>query len=251
MGTSAQLLDKLIKENLLSLPADLKHNAEKGATTGTVTLAFPYNQGIIMGADRQTSCGGKIWRTNSRKIRQVGKFSAVAGCGTVTMIQLIPEIYEKIIRRMEWELDEELALGIRTTIFWDLMRSIAHQLNFDAMAAFIFAGLDPKRKTGALLDFGPDGSKFGPEKHHLTSGSGYAEADASLIEYFARATPGKTDLETASRAAIKAIWRAGQKDLYVGDPRTQGATLAVIDGKTGFRFLSDEKVNKLIKEVCK
>lgn len=252
MRNAGALSAKLIEENIRSLPANLKHGAGKGATTGTVILAFPYDRGIILGADRQVSMmGRKIWRTNFPKIRQVGDFSAVAMCGTVTMCQWIPEIFETIIGQLETRLGSNLPLSTQTKIFGTLMRGLAHSLEFDAMADFIFAGLDPKEKTGTLLEFGSDGSKYEMEKSHLTNGSGYAEADAVLIEHFAKTESKQTNLKTASLLALKAIMRAAQKDLGVGDARLQSATLATIDAKVGFRLMPDAEVRKLVKEVGK
>lgn len=251
MRNAGAFVSELIQEKIRSLPPDLKLNTAKELMTGTVVLAFPFNKGIILGADRQVSWGlSKIARTNFRKIEQIGEFSAAAMCGAVSTCQLILEIYESIIGRIEMMLENELSLHIRTKIFGDLMRAFANKYEYVG-ANFIFAGLDPKEREGTLLAFSGYGTKLEPEKYHLTDGSGGAEADSSLIEYFSRGTPKKTSLETAMKVALKAILRAGQKDLGVGDPRLYSATLVIIDPKTGCRFVPDEEVRELIKKVVK
>jgi 20S proteasome alpha/beta subunit len=227
----------------------MKSAAKKGANTGTVILAFPYNHGILIGADRQVSWGSrKIWRTNFNKIEQINGFSAIAMCGTVTMCQWILDVYKNILTQLETHVEGTVSLKSQTMVLWRLMRAWAWIMELDCGAAFIFAGLDPRRKEGSILEFGGDGSRFFPEGHYLTNGSGYLEADGVLKDHFASQTPKDTDEKAAIALALKAIRRAAEKDLGVGDPRLQSATIALIDTETGFKYLPEEKIQLAVEK---
>jgi len=251
MKTPGELTIDLIAKSIASLPANLKNANAEAPKTGTVILAFPYSQGILIASDRQVSCGYKVFRTNFPKVFQVDGFAALAVCGGVSTCQWILQIYRQIVSQLKMRIKGDLPLRSQIKVFSQLIRAFASASDLDVGGAFIYAGFDPKRKDAALLQFASDGSVFKPNKYHVTDGSGTLEADAVLIEYFLTHTPENLSLNAAVDLAIKAICRSAENDRGVGHPKLNGATVAVIDVKTGFRYVSDEDVEKSLARIEK
>ena len=253
MKAASEFIDRLIQDKLKVLPPGRSFTGaghKDAPHTGTVVIAYPYNRGILFGADRQVTWGmSKIFRSNFQKIQKVTDFSGVAFCGTVSMCQFIADIYQELMLKLEMRTSGELPLKNQVNIFHRLMRMVAFANDGDAGAAFLFAGLDRKNRQGVLLEFQSGGSLYHPESVYLVSGSGYLEANGILKDFWKKIkSPKEVQEKDAIALALRAITGSAESDVAVGHPELQSSTIALIDAEKGMRFVEQDEILAAIRK---
>lgn len=219
--------------------------------TGTVIMSFLYKDGVMIAADRQVSGWTKIARTNFPKITKISSYSAISFCGSVVMAQAVAKIYADILASIKFRIDEDVSIPGQIKILEGMMQQLGILFDFDIGAMFHFIGIDPKTGKAYLLEFCDDGAALKPDCTVLADGSGGTEARTTLKNFFEANDFKKLEFEEAAKLAIKTVRISAEADAGVGDPRLQSATLAIINAKTGFSFVDQQKVKSLIAEVCK
>lgn len=248
MKRAEEVLDLAIKRAIGAIPHGLNVTKSEGAKTGTVVFCFPYQKGFLIGADRQITWGySKIYRTNFRKIWKINKFAGAAMCGSVSMCQFVLGAFKRVTSEIELRNEETLPLRNQAAIFGKLMRSLYFAFDGqDIGSAFLYVGLDPTRKDVLMLEFDSDASVLPPDKTFLAIGSGQLEAKGVLEESFADMTREKLSEDTAIDIALKVIKRSAEGDIGVGHPLLQSATIALIDVKTGFAFVDQDRIKEAV-----
>ena len=146
---------------------------------GTTVLACRYQDGVVIGGDRQATEGHLIAHRRIRKVYRADRMSAVAVAGTaglaLEMVRLFSvelEHYEKIEGAM-------LSLEGKANFLARLVRSQL-PLAFQGLAVVpLFAGYDRNADQGRVYTFDVVGGRY-EEKEYGAAGSGAVQARAYL-----------------------------------------------------------------------
>ncbi len=195
------------------LPTDGELPAD-AVETGTTVVALTTDDGVVLGADRRASLGGRFV-SNKRvmKIEQVHPTAAMALSGAVGHIQSFTRNLRAEADLYEARRDERMSMGALSTLAGNLLRSAPLHVTP------VLGGLDEEGTAVFSLDGG--GGVMADD--YAATGSGMQLAYGVLErEYDAGAT-----VEEATRTAAQAIESASERDTASGN----GLSLATVTGE--------------------
>ena len=239
-------IEEKVSRAIRAIPQSLRRG-ERALKSGTVIVALKYATGIVIGADRNTIEGHKVFSHKTRKVAKVTPHSAIGGAGLVAMIRLIHDIYHECLFMMQTENGDmpiEAQAKLMRTIFQQLWTLSA---GTPLEAVGIYAGFDPATKKKIILELDEAGADCYRETF-AAIGSGGDEAASILRKYFRTHAPSKLNEESAIELAVEALIEAAE-DVYVSDPRVYPPMLAIID-KSGYRELGGEKITKIARRIA-
>lgn len=211
--------------------------------SNTTVLAFNYNDGAIIAADRRTTAGWDIVSDASIKIKQLTSFSAIGSAGYCHVIDWLEEEMESTCRSFVSQHKRELspdALANR------MKRLLFAWWFFDVMywtediALPILATYDRFLAKPRIFHFSLTGFYMEPEDPPLAGvGCGYEALKGLLGDSWRRGI----GLDSAINLTIRAMIQAGILSAGVSDSRITLPTIAVID-KDGFKWLKQDVILK-------
>lgn len=239
-------VDYLVRERPDLLPAREAMPAPEGVRHATTIAAVAYDGGVVMAGDRRATIGNVIASRHMEKVFATDRYSAVgiagsAGIGLdlVRLFQVELEHYEKIEGAL-LSLDgkaNRLAAMIRANL----------GLAMQGMSVVpLFAGYDPRQRTGRIFSFDITGGRFEEIEHH-TIGSGSVYARGALKKLW---RPG-LDPVSAIRVAMEALYDAADDDSATGGPdlvRHLWPVLYRVDAGGSVR-IPDEELSRVAHDI--
>jgi len=212
--------------------------AQKILQTGTTTIGLVCKEGILLGADKRVTLGGRIVASKKfEKVVMVNNETAVATAGSVSDVQLLVKILKAQLKLMEMRRDRKATVKETVNLLAGLVYNNIRRFSMiPGVTGFLLGGTD---KQGCFLyDIGMDGS-ITQYDDYVTDGSGMMFATGVLEANF------KPDLSAkeASSLVIKALNAAMQRDTATGD----GLDIILVTKKGAQKFLTRE-ITSQIKE---
>lgn len=201
---------------------------ERVKETGTTTLGLVCKEGVVVATERRATMGTMIAHRVTKKLFQIDEHLALTTAGLVGDIQVLARYLSaeaKLYRLMR-----EIPMPVEAAA--TLMANILNQSKFfPYYVQLIIAGYDIEGPHVYSLDAA--GGAI-PDKYAST-GSGSPYVYGVLEDHYRE----DMNLDEAIDLAIRAISAAMKRDSASGD----GIDVAIIT-KEGFRFLTDDEVNK-------
>lgn len=210
----------------------LKEQMQK-LKTGTTTVGIVCKDGIVLAAEKKATLGYLVASKDDIKIVQVMPHIGMTQAGAVGDIQALVRYLKAEATLYELRENKRISVNAAATLLANIMYGGRW---FPYMVQIILAGYDDKGPQLFILH--PDGSKL-EEKKFFSTGSGSPMAFGVLEVLY---KDGLT-VEEAKHIAVKAVKAAVERDIASGG---KGIDVAVID-KNGFKMLSEEEVQKMIK----
>ncbi|MEM5776991.1 MAG: archaeal proteasome endopeptidase complex subunit beta [Candidatus Aenigmatarchaeota archaeon] len=201
--------------------------------TGTTTVGIICKDGVVLAAEKKATLGYLVASKDDVKIVQVMPHIGMTQAGAVGDIQALVRYLKAEATLYELREGRKISVNAAATLLANIMYGGRW---FPYLVQIILAGFDEKGPQLFILH--PDGSKL-EEKKFFSTGSGSPMAFGVLEVLY---KDGIT-IEEGKQIAVKAVKAAVERDIASGG---KGIDVAVID-KNGFRMLSEEEVQKMLK----
>lgn len=225
-----------------AIPEHLRHLLVEGTTV----LAVVAREGVVMAGDRRATAGNQISRGDMRKVFPADEASAIAISGAAGPAMELAKVFATELEHYEKVEGEPLSLEGKSTKLAGMVRAHLPMAMQGLVVVPLFAGVDQRTGVGKIFEYDPAGGRYLATDQAAT-GSGSLAARATLK----RLADPQSDLDTAVRTAIEALYDAAEEDSATGGPdliRRIYPIVAVIDGE-GYRELDDESVAATIEGV--
>ncbi|MBU5687800.1 MAG: archaeal proteasome endopeptidase complex subunit beta [Candidatus Aenigmarchaeota archaeon] len=201
--------------------------------TGTTTVGIICKDGVVLAAEKKATLGYLVASKDDVKIVQVMPHIGMTQAGAVGDIQALVRYLKAEAALYELREGRKISVNAAATLLANIMYGGRW---FPYLVQIILAGYDDKGPQLFILH--PDGSKL-EEKKFFSTGSGSPMAFGVLEVLY---KDGIT-IEEGKQIAVKAVKAAVERDIASGG---KGIDVAVID-KNGFRMLSEEEIQKMLK----
>lgn len=225
-----------------SMPQELKERI----VDGTTVLAVVAEGGVVVAGDRRATAGNQISRRDVRKVFPADEWSAIAISGTAGPAMELAKIFATELEHYEKVEGEPLSLEGKSSRLAGLVRANLPLAMQGLIVVPLFAGVDPRTHVPRIFEYDPVGGRY-VSTDQAATGSGSLAARATLK----RLADPSSDVETATRTAVEALYDAAEEDSATGGPdliRRVYPIVAVIDGG-GYRELSDDEVATHVETV--
>lgn len=238
----AQIYLPPLHETIPCTPAGFeKMNMGKGRIqSGTTILAFRYNGGVIMAADRKTSVGFSIKTLDTVKIHQIAGYTAIGCAGFISDIQFTLEKLKDVNISFRSRYGKWLTIEGQVNYLVNLLRDSWQDLSFLVTDSIIvgrsFFGevkIHQVTRDGCSL-----------ELSYIADGSGGDDAESVLFDSRKQIGEKSLSLDDGIKLALRAIFKSGAKDNFSSDLRVSYPSIAVITANDEFRFVEDGKVRE-------
>jgi proteasome beta subunit len=224
------------------LPEELKTQLVEGTTVLAVVAA----DGVVVAGDRRATAGNHISRGDMRKVFPADEWSAIAISGVAGPAMELAKVFATELEHYEKVEGEPLSLEGKSTKLAGLVRAHLPLAMQGLVVVPLFAGVDPRSGTPRIFEYDPVGGRYVATEQAAT-GSGSLAARATLK----RLSDPEAGVETATRAALEALYDAAEEDSATGGPdliRRVYPIVATIDG-SGYRELPDDEVADHVEAV--
>ena len=225
-----------------AMPEHLRHLLVEGTTV----LAVVASEGVVMAGDRRATAGNQISRGDMRKVFPADDASAIAISGAAGPAMELAKVFATELEHYEKVEGEPLSLEGKSTKLAGMVRAHLPMAMQGLVVVPLFAGVDQRTGIGKIFEYDPAGGRYLATDQAAT-GSGSLAARATLK----RLADPDSDLDTAVRTAVEALYDAAEEDSATGGPdliRRIYPIVAVIDAD-GYRELDDEAVAATIEAV--
>jgi len=212
----------------MTLGVEIMQENSMKLKTGTTTMGFHYNNGIILAADRRVTAGGIVMDGDYDKVYPISDNIAITIAGSVSDIQLFTKHIKAEIKLKELQTGRKPYVGEVANMISGILYSAVRSMP-QGVAHMIIGGTDVKGTH--LYDAFMDGSlKEMPEC--VSSGSG------SLFVYGVLDSDYKKDLSEDEAVALaeKALNAAMKRDTASGN----GINIIVIPKEGEMRLIKKE-----------
>lgn len=251
-GANSRLTSAQIRTAIAELAHAKKPAIPPGAIeSGTAIVALKYKDGVVIGADRQTSCGDKIFSHDFKKIRMVSQQTALGGAGYAYMLQIVNDVFAEALASVLHKTDgSQLPIVNQAKLLKRIIRQLSLQLG-GLGTDFIFAGANRDTEETIIVRFDQVGGLYVIDAF-TAIGSGGDEAITTLRNAFGRRKPWASDLtkDAAVKLAIEALI-ASAEDVYVGHPKIDPPLILSLDCREGNRWIEKETVARLVKKLLR
>ena len=199
---------------------------------GTTTVGIVCKDGVVLTADRRASLGNMVISKGVTKIFQVDDHLALAGAGTVGDILSLVRALRAEAKLYRAKVGKEMSTKALATLTSNILSGRKYLPYF---GWFLIGGYDEKSSLYSI-----DMAGGITEDKYVSAGSGMEFAYSILDNEYSE----KITLKNGVKLAIKAINTAIKRDVFTGD----GIMVVTID-KEGYRELSKEEVEKILKKL--
>lgn len=199
---------------------------------GTTTVGIVCKDGVVLTADRRASLGNMVISKGVTKIFQVDDHLALAGAGTVGDILSLVRALRAEAKLYRAKVGKEMSTKALATLTSNILSGRKYLPYF---GWFLIGGYDEKPSLYSI-----DMTGGITEDKYVSAGSGMEFAYSILDNEYSE----KITLKNGVKLAIKGINTAIKRDVFTGD----GIMVIIID-KEGYRELSKEEVEKILKKL--
>ena len=199
---------------------------------GTTTVGIVCKDGVVLTADRRASLGNMVISKGVTKIFQVDDHLALAGAGTVGDILSLVRALRAEAKLYRAKVGKEMSTKALVTLTSNILSGRKYLPYF---GWFLIGGYDEKPSLYSI-----DMAGGITEDKYVSAGSGMEFAYSILDNEYSE----KITLKNGVKLAIKGINTAIKRDVFTGD----GIMVIIID-KEGYRELSKEEVEKILKKL--
>jgi proteasome beta subunit len=204
-------------------------------TTGTTTVGIVCKDGVVLAAEKKATLGYLVASKEDVKIIQVMPHIGITQAGAVGDLQALTRFLKAEAYLYELRENKRISVNAAATL---LANIVYGGRLFPYLIQIILAGYDENGPQLFMLH--PDGSKL-EEKKFFSTGSGSPIAFGVLEVLYKDGL----SVEEGKQIAVKAIKAAIERDIASGG---KGIDVAIID-KNGFRMVSEEEVQKMLKSI--
>jgi len=228
--------------------------SSKAVRSGTTIVAFTFQQGVLMAADRQTSAGFHIWSAETVKIRNVSSMSLWGAAGLVACIQEIYDTLMLLIDGFENHLEKKLPVSAQGKLLNQILQANAAGLTYlgfllGYVVVPILAGWDTECDEPKIFSYDDIGGIYDMTEctnQFTTVGSGGEIAKSILHDRWEK----DMSEEAAIRLAIRALLRAGSIDIGTSDALIAPVTLFLVRrGSRAAVQLSEQSALQIAHEI--
>ena len=212
---------------------------EKALKSGTTTVGVVCKDGIVLAAEKKSTLGYLVASKEETKITKITDHIAITEAGMVGDLQALTRYMKAETKLFELQNKRKIPVKAAATLLANILYG-GRWTFFPYYVQIILAGFD--ENGPALFVLHPDGSKL-DEKKYFSTGSGSPIAFGVLEDGFKEGI----SVEEGKKLAIRAIKAAVERDIASGG---KGIDVAVIT-KDGFKMLSQEEVEKILKNLKK
>ena len=199
---------------------------------GTTTVGIVCKDGVVLTADRRASLGNMVISKGVTKIFQVDDHLALAGAGTVGDILSLVRALRAEAKLYRAKVGKEMSTKALATLTSNILSGRKYLPYF---GWFLIGGYDEKPSLYSI-----DMAGGITEDKYVSAGSGMEFAYSILDNEYSE----KITLKNGVKLAIKAINTAIKRDVFTGD-----GIMSVIIDKEGYKELSKEEVEKILKKL--
>jgi proteasome beta subunit len=225
-----------------ALPDHLRHLLVEGTTV----LAVVASGGVVMAGDRRATAGNQISRGDMRKVFPADDASAIAISGAAGPAMELAKVFATELEHYEKVEGEPLSLEGKSTKLAGMVRAHLPMAMQGLVVVPLFCGVDQRTSVPKIFEYDPAGGRYQATDQAAT-GSGSLAARATLK----RLADPDSDIDTAVRTAVEALYDAAEEDSATGGPdliRRIYPIVAVIDAD-GYRELDEDIVAATIEAV--
>jgi proteasome beta subunit len=256
MGTSSfvDFLRAQAPELLPGRSAALPHHGgnQPELPHATTIVALVFRGGVLIAGDRRATSGNLIAYRDMDKVYVTDEYSACGVAGTAGIgIELI-RLYEAELRLYEKIEGLPLSLDGKTNKLATMVRGNMDAAMAGLVALPLFAGYDVDAadpdKGGRIVSFDAAGGRYEEFAGYHAIGSGSLFAKSALKKLHDPAT----DVDTAVRNAVEALYDAADDDSATGGPdlvRRIFPTVITITGADGAVKLPAERCAAVTEQV--
>ncbi|USG99396.1 archaeal proteasome endopeptidase complex subunit beta [Thermococcus argininiproducens] len=199
---------------------------------GTTTVGIVCSDGVVLAADRRASLGNMVISREVTKIFQVDDHLVLAGAGSVGDILSLVRVLRAQARLYKAKVGKEMSTKALATLTSNVLSGRRY---FPYFGWFLIGGYDENPKLYSI-----DMAGGITEDKYVSAGSGMEFAYSVLDNEYNE----KITLKKGVKLAIKAINTAIKRDVFTGD-----GIMVVIISKEGYKELSKEEVEKILKKL--
>ena len=218
---------------------------------GTTIVALKYPGGVLIAGDRRATQGNMIASRDVQKVCITDDYTATGIAGTAAIAVEFARLYA--VELEHYEKLEGVALSFRgkvnrlaTMVRGNLGAALQ---GFVALPLLVGYDLDDPNPTGAgrIVSFDAAGGWNVEAEGFHSVGSGSLFAKSSMKKLYARVT----DVDSALRVAIEALYDAADDDSATGGPDLIRGIYptAVTIGAAGAEDVPEEQISALAREV--
>jgi 20S proteasome alpha/beta subunit len=188
---------------------ELKNNILK---SGTTILAIICNDGIIMGADRQTSAGNLVMSKNTQKAVQINDYLVISGTGNASDIEMQKKVITAELRLKELKSKKRPTIREAANLIGMMTyRNIRNPSMIPSMVGTLVAGVN-KDGTTEAYSIEPAGTAMKIEEYDANFGSGMP----FVLGYLEREYNPNINTEEGVKLAIESLKSSTQRDMGSG-----------------------------------
>ncbi|HEY0803935.1 MAG TPA: proteasome subunit beta, partial [Pseudonocardiaceae bacterium] len=218
----------------------------------TTIVAAVFRGGVLIAGDRRATSGNLIAYRDMEKVYVTDQYSAVGVAGTAGVGIEMVRLYEVELRLYEKIEGLPLSLDGKTNKLATMVRGNMDAAMAGLIALPLFAGYDVDAadpdKAGRIVSFDAAGGRYEQFGGYDAIGSGSLFAKSALKKLH----DPNTDMDTAVRNAIEALFDAADDDSATGGPdvvRRIFPTVITVTGAEGAVKLPEERTAAIAEEV--
>jgi proteasome beta subunit len=218
----------------------------------TTIVAAVFRGGVLIAGDRRATSGNLIAYRDMEKVYVTDQYSAVGVAGTAGVGIEMVRLYEVELRLYEKIEGLPLSLDGKTNKLATMVRGNMDAAMAGLIALPLFAGYDVDAadpdKAGRIVSFDAAGGRYEQFGGYDAIGSGSLFAKSALKKLH----DPNTDMDTAVRNAVEALFDAADDDSATGGPdvvRRIFPTVITITGAEGAVKLPEERTATIAEEV--
>ncbi|USS40372.1 archaeal proteasome endopeptidase complex subunit beta [Thermococcus aggregans] len=199
---------------------------------GTTTVGIVCKDGVVLAADMRASLGNMVISKEVTKIFQIDDHLALAGAGSVGDILSLVRLLRAEAKLYKARVGKEMTTKALATLTSNIL---SERRYFPYFGWFLVGGYNEKPSLYSIDMVGGI-----TEDKYVSAGSGMEFAYSILDNEYDE----NMDVKKGVKLAIKAINTAIKRDVFTGD-----GIMVVVITKEGYRELSREEVEKIIKKL--
>lgn len=199
---------------------------------GTTTVGIVCKDGVVLAADRRGTLGTMVVTRTATKIFKIEDHLALAGAGEIGDILSLVRTLKAEAKLYRAKAGKEMSVKALATITSSILHGTRYLPYF---GWFLIGGYDRKPRIYSI-DMGGGVT----EDNYASAGSGMEFAYGVLEDSYRE----DMTLEDAIRLAVRALKAALKRDIFTGD-----SIMVVAVTKEGYRELSKEEVNEILKKL--
>lgn len=221
-------------------------------THGTTIVAMKFNGGVLLAGDRRATSGNLIAQRDIDKVFIADSYSAVAMAGVAGIGLDLIRLY--IVELEHYEKIEGVSLSLdgKTNKLATMVRGNLEMALQGLAVVPLFVGFDTEAtdpaRGGRIVSFEAIGSRYEEHGGYHAIGSGSVFAKSALKKLY----DADSDVDTAVRHAVEALYDAADDDSATGGPDTVRRifpSIVTVTAEDGAVKLPEEQVESVAEAV--